>query len=179
MVRIKSFIFCFFLVGCRFIIGEDDRLTLDCNPYLGQSLRIDGYYYLSRLNTEENTNVFFIYNNGVILSMGSFPLKELEKRESIFLNSSFLSKNSRIKFQWGIYQIDSKQSTITYEKWYPSQRPYAAYRKIGKIMNDTTFILTESMRIDGSEKSVIEEIYKFKKFKPKPDSVNTFVCLLE
>jgi hypothetical protein len=52
------------------------------------------------------------------------------------------------------------------------------YTNIGVILNDTTFQLTESYRLKKGEKTeyqILDEIYHFRQYSPKPDSTNDFI----
>jgi len=55
---------------------------------------------------------------------------------------------------------------------------FQAYTKSGKILNDTTFVLT-SVERSGKPWTKEEELYRkkyhFRKFSPKPDSTNRFI----
>lgn len=53
-----------------------------------------------------------------------------------------------------------------------------AYVRAGKILNDTTFHITESYRmVDGVKTNIKQrdEMYYFREFDLKPDSLNNFI----
>lgn len=81
----------------------------------------------------------------------------------------------KFKDYWGIFNI--KNDSIVFERWYPSSGgPFPAYLRSGKILNDTTFVITKSFRSKiGNEEQQLNETYHFRKFSPKPDSTNIFV----
>ncbi len=162
------------LSGCKYLLGPDEELTLECKPVNNDALRLDGYYYSTSLEDSENTAASFLYQNGVIHSFGGFSLSELKEREKLFNDSAFIEKVRKIKFFWGVFNVDEKDITI--EMWYPGNGPLLVYRESGKILNDTTFIINETSRVDGTEKKIENQIYSFRKFSPKPDSLNNFLC---
>lgn len=156
------------------MLGPDEELTLECKSFNNYSLRLDGYYYVSKDKSSENTAAFFLYQNGVIHSFGAFPITEIKEREKLFYDSIFIEKVRKIKFFWGVFDVDEKDITI--EMWYPGNGPLLVYRESGKILNDTTFIIIESSRLDGTEKKSVNHVYRFREFSPKPDSLNVFLC---
>ena len=156
---------------------KDDILSIPKTPYIGKQLRIDGYYYT--INKYDNTfDIMFFYKNGVIMDAGGgFKINQSEDYESKFANGSFYERVKGDKTSWGLFSIQIDQ--MQFEHWYSSSGgPKHAYVRSGKILNDSTFHITESYRMqDGNktELSAKDEVYHFKKFSPKPDSVNVFV----
>jgi hypothetical protein len=152
---------------CNKIEKEDDVLTLKREGYTGSTLKFDGIYYLETENFEGPLfQRYAIYRNGIIRHLGGSKTKE----DPIFLSG-------KSKFDWGVFQIDG--AVIKFERWYPSSGgPLKAYIRSGEILNDSTFLITESYRMQGGRKTEIKErneIYHFKEFSPKPDSTNTFI----
>ena len=87
----------------------------------------------------------------------------------------FSKKSFQKKHDWGTFQIN--KDSIVFERWYPAEVSKSYYRS-GKILNDTTFVITESYRLrNGKKKEWREknEVYHFKAFSPKPDSTNRFI----
>jgi len=162
------------LSGCKYLLGPDEELTLECKPFNNDALRLDGYYYSSSQQLDENTAAYFLYQNGMIHSFGAFPITEMKEREKLFYDSAFIEKVRKIKFFWGVFNVDEKDIII--EMWYPGNGPLLVYRELGKILNDTTFIIYETGRLDGTEKKSVNQIYRFRQFSPKPDSINNFLC---
>lgn len=146
------------------LLDEDDELSLQRQDYNGSELRFDGIYYSEYV--QGHYHRFALYRNGVIRDLGSSNEKN---------DPNFLSGNS--KADWGVFQINN--SKIEFERWYPSSGWISkAYVRSGEILNDSTFIITESYRNQNGEKTEIEaidETYHFKQFSPKPDSTNNFV----
>ncbi|MGB7568395.1 MAG: hypothetical protein WBM07_11070 [Chitinivibrionales bacterium] len=161
-----------FLINCSFLNGPDDSLTLSKRPYTGNELRTDGFYY--QLDPDGNLNVFFLFRNGILLYGGSIPENDLPQQEESYSNGSYYQSASQYKICWGVFQIDSNR--IQYESWNPSSGgPLPAYKSSGNILNDTTFEITNSERVNGTEQTSGDWIYYFKQFSPKPDSVTQFI----
>lgn len=160
--------------SCKKDIMKDDALSIQRTSYTGDELRIDGYYYQEVDNSF--FSIYFFYRNGVLLSAGGVfsnenAIEEYIKKE--FLRNEGYRKN---KTFWGIFNIEG--DTIKFERWYPSEPPLKAYVREGEILNDTTFVITESYHlVDGHRADLTQrnEVYHFKEFTPKPDSVNLFV----
>jgi hypothetical protein len=81
------------------------------------------------------------------------------------------------KFNWGVFQVNG--ANIKFERWYPSSGgPLKAYISSGEILNDTTFLITESYRMQKGNKTELKdrnETYYFREFSPKSDSTNKFI----
>ncbi len=70
----------------------------------------------------------------------------------------------------GVFKTeDSKILVQYYVNWIGN---YYLIEKKGKILNDSTFILTESFDYKLNEKNSINELYKFEYYKNKPDSTS-------
>ncbi|MGI6479007.1 MAG: hypothetical protein ACOX0M_06150 [Salinivirgaceae bacterium] len=162
--------------SCIRDILADDKLTLKKEPYIGNQLRIDGYYYVMDLNNSVISTLFF-YRNGLLLyggggRPGSVGFDELEA--DLFTSETFLNTIKNHKSCWGIFQIIDNE--IRYEKWYPSSGGgMPAYLSIGEIQNDTTFVITKAIRPKTDETLVLNEVFHFRAFAPKPDSTNNVI----
>ncbi len=146
---------------------KDDKLNLVQQDFNGDQLRLDGYYYTEKENFEGIIySRYTFYKNGIVRYLGSINDLEL-------LN--FVNGNS--KTVWGIFNIEN--NNIQFERWYPSSGgPLEAYVRAGKILNDSTFHITETYRLLNGEKTeyrLKNEIYHFKQFSPKPDSTNSYI----
>ena len=154
------------LGACDFITGNDE-LSLDRRPYLGNELRMDGYYYDSGPTSEgERYIAYFFYRDGVVRYGGSSVGRdELERKVHLYGDR---------RYDWGVFHIDGDQ--IEFEKWYPGDGPYSpAYVRSGHILNDTTFTITSSRRSNGEDADQKNEVFHFRAFSPKPDSSNVFI----
>jgi hypothetical protein len=144
-----------------------DELSFEQRPYLGDELRMDGYYY-SPYTTSEGTrhDVYFFYRNGVARYNGS-PLD----LDNVGNNASFYGD---ARHHWGLFHVDGDR--IAFERWYPSSGTHTrAFIRSGRILNDTTFVITESRRSNGEDPRQQEEAYHFRAFSPKPDSTSGYL----
>ena len=160
--------------SCKKDFMKDDGFSLERMPYTGNQLRIDGYYY-QKVNSSL-FSVYFLYSNGIILSAGGVFTDKTAIDN--YIREEFLETLSykESKILWGLFAIDG--ANIRFERWYPSDPPLKAYVRKGEILNDTTFIITQSYRVVNGQKTDIkqrEETYHFNEFSPKPDSTNRFV----
>ncbi len=119
----------------------------------------------------------FFYNNGIIECGSSFSSSEIIQKENEFKDGSYYTFSSKSKYCWGVFHIDG--NGIKFERWYLGDGlTLKAYVREGTILNDTTFIITESYRFvrgKKKKKSAEDETYHFKALNPKPDSTNKFV----
>ena len=153
-------------IGCAF-----QKLALNKVDYNGSNIRIDGYYYTQYNNIYR---IIFLYRNGVIFSGGDVYMMDILDYENKYIDGSFWTTKCKNKLYWGVYNITDEK--IEYEKWYPaSGGPLPSYINSGKIINDTTFVITKSMRSNGSNVQDEYDVYHFKKLSPKPDSTNKFI----
>ena len=156
----------------------DDSLSLPLQNYTGTEIKTDGYWYDVSPDSDNNIwfNIYFFYENGVIFGGTSVQDYNLEMREEEFRNGTYYESSFDIKHNWGVFVVDSPY--IAFERWYPNFPPLHAYVRAGKIINDTTFVITESYRMVDGQKTEMKdrnETYHFKKFCPKPDSTNSFI----
>jgi hypothetical protein len=151
---------------CSCQIGADDRLSLQKKPYNGNELKIDGYYYLPDISG--NITIYFFFRNGILLyGTGALP-SELPNLEKSFKDGQFYSEAKDDKTFWGVFNIDSQN--IQFDKWYSDDiGPLRTSISSGKILNDTTFYISNSSL--GNE----YETFHFKQFSPKPDSITQFI----
>ena len=166
----------FVMQNCtRQISFKDDELSIQRTDYLGDELRIDGYYYLIYGDGNYMSETFF-YRNGMLLKGNAGLVNNIEEHENNYSNGSFYDVVKDSKSVWGVFKVTGNK--IFFEKWYPTEGPLPAYVRSGVILNDTTFHITEVYRMQNGEKtdlSTTDEIYHFKQFSPKPDSTNVFV----
>lgn len=179
MLYIIITFFMMITINCsKDIFWKDDKLTIQRKNYTGNQLKTNGYYYTKYGNPEMLT-IYMFYNNGIILHTGDgWEFSKLSEFEQMIQTSDFINKLKGIKYGWGAFIIE--QNNIKFERWYPSEAPYSAYVREGVVINDTTFIISETYRNQKGKKTDAEsvnETYHFKSFSHKPDSTNKFVVL--
>ena len=153
----------------------DDKLSLPLTPYIGNQLRIDGYYYY--IGTDIDGGKFFksfiFYRNGVILDLGSGYNSTIELEERLNKYNASPESFGKAKHWWGVYLIEN--SIIKVENWYPASINWKACIREGVILNDTTFHITKSYCSGSRKVNTQDEVYHFRQFSPKPDSTNNFI----
>ena len=83
-----------------------------------------------------------------------------------------------VRFSFGLFQVN--ESTIVIEHWLSGiVTRYPKRRLQGEISNDSAFHIKVKYGDEphGGNKpvNVVDEIYRFRRFSPKPDSVSKFV----
>jgi hypothetical protein len=168
IMKAASIIFLILTINncSKIAFWKDDELSISKTPYTGNQLRIDGYYFQLTPNIEW-TETFFFYRNGIVLK--SYINNDTGLFETVISFS---------KLRYGVFEISNEN--IKFEKWYPSSpgEGFPAYVRSGHILNDTTFVITESYRMKKGKKTEVDsenETYHFRQFSPKPDSTNSFI----
>ena len=170
MRTITGFILCIFILfsSCD-LLFKDDELLLSRQPYIGNELRIDGYYY--KYSDNDGTIVKFLYRNGIILSAYYISTTDLNEVEQEMITQYHLLQKE--KSRWGVFLING--NTIQYSGWSTSVGGgLPAFKGIGVIDNDSTFRLTKTINSNGKEFEK-NDTYHFRQFYPKPDSTNNIV----
>ena len=171
IIAIAVFTIFLHMESCDKLFSED-KLTLQRVDYYGNELRIDGYFYNTVQNYEEEfLNIHFLYSNGIV-RYGGGGFSSFEDVEDAIINSRIVDGRSRT--DWGVFQVSS--NVIKFERWYPPSGGGApAYVREGTIINDKSFHITLSYRSNGTERREKDEVYHFRQFSPKPDSTNVFI----
>jgi hypothetical protein len=156
--RIIASILILYIWGCK---KPYEELSFQRMNYIGNELRIDGYYYC---HYEDRIIVYFLFRNGVIKLCGSpSSIQDFENRNTPCSGSSS-------KIGWGVFIVE--KDIIKHEIWRGSPGFEILPTEIseGKILNDTIFHIILSYRQDGSERKMVDKMYHFRQFSPKPDS---------
>lgn len=154
--------------------NKDEELTLAKQPYNGNSLRLDGYYYFL-----QNGNVYssyFFYRNGVVINGEAADPNSPDPiafMDTVFSSESFADQIKRGKTRWGVFQIQG--DSIVFERWLLSEGGLPIGRFYGNIINDTTFIITKREHPYSGKEYQQNDLYHFHAFSPKPDSTNVFI----
>lgn len=181
----KSIQLLFFIVICtmfyscesliEMFFGKNEEFTFIRADYVGDQLKIDGYYYC-RYNVYDTASyyILFLYKNGIVLN-GGYPYEnELSVREDEFKNGLYKKSVKKIANYWGLFTIDS--TTIQYEMLHGG--PFRAMIDSGIIINDTTFVILKrksSYGTYGIKEKALQDTFRLKPFSPKPDSTNVFI----
>lgn len=140
--------------------GHRKKFELIREDYLGDNIRLDGFYY----NKPELTH-FFLYRNGIMYSSDNTD-ENFNDLLDYYKNPENYNNVYNLPYYWGVFQIDNKD--IKFETWVSGDAfgGYSTRQFDGRIINDTTLIINDQ---GGSN------TFYFHKFSPKPDSTNTFI----
>lgn len=164
------FFSCRKIINWVFKVGEGEPLTMPVQNYEGTELRLDGYYYSPY---KEGYDVYFLYRNGTFNYTYNSPKKitELDKDLREFNWEKYRNERS----MWGIFRV-STDNSLEMQQWRDSEFTDHLYSRVGAILNDSTFTITERWRAkDKSEHDVIHEVYRFRQLDFKPDSTNNII----
>ncbi|MBQ3710377.1 MAG: hypothetical protein II887_06715 [Bacteroidales bacterium] len=154
--------------------NKDEELTLTRQPYNGNTLRVDGYYYFL-----QNGNVYssyFFYRNGVVINGEAADPNSPDPiafMDEVFSSESFADQIKRRKTRWGLFEIQG--DSIVFERWVIAEGGYPVMRFSGNILNDTTFVITRAEYPQSGKVFQQNDLYHFHAFSPKPDSTNVFI----
>jgi hypothetical protein len=171
----------FFFIFISLLLNEsscdkqfDDTLSLSRTEYYGSKLKIDGYYFCG--NESHFFETCFFYQNGIYVNWGGTP-NNIENPfyfvENNYKSEKHINAIKHNKSGWGVFQIEN--NNIKIERWFCTDGICRAYVCEGIILNDTTFRITKTYRNDGTGLKMIDNLYCFKNFLPKPDSTNNFI----
>jgi hypothetical protein len=142
------------------------------SPYFGNELRIDGYYY-SNQEYHGIICVAVFYRDGFCIHTRLDPMdKDTLKciETNILLNDAYINKIKNEPTHIGVFQIEYPD--IQFETWESQINPFCHH---GKVINDTTFIITKQINNRTKQTYPKNLTYKFKQFSPKPDSTNVYI----
>jgi len=164
------------LIGCKDIF-QDEKYTLIRTSYLGNQLKINGYYY-TYVNETDSINskyydVLFLYNNGVAIFAGGGIKEEMEE---MFRKEEFYNYIKNVPAAWGIFNIENDSIMIERPKSYGWFNSYM-FTLVGSIQDDSTIHIIKDISStgNGGKPKIINQLYRFREFTPKPDSTNVFV----
>jgi hypothetical protein len=167
MILIISMCSMNFLMSCCSELFPDEQFTLERKPYIGNELRMDGYY--EYFFSEWKSYGTFMYRNGIILDI---PGKDGDYSEKRYSDQDFIEYIKSKKYSWSIFMINERKITI--QGWGDSGGGIMpVVTRYGNIINDTTFVLIKSI-VNNNER-FMNEIYYFKPFTSKPDSTNVYI----
>ena len=146
---------------------------------LGEAkLRLDGYYFYTPTDSSQipkgTIRYYVLYGNGVAYTGTEKGLEEIESRLETAPN---LVISYEHRDDWGMFGTTG--DSIAVENWVPAQCGKPSILAMGRVIDDTTFLLTRSYRKDihsrVTDSSFSSATYHFRPFHPKPDSTNEFV----
>ncbi len=152
---------------------DDEELTLTRMDYVGNELRVDGYYYYEFESDVPRVAIYFLYKNGIVIDGGSPAVSQISEREQQYESGEYYDLIKSSKDNWGVFKVVGNEIDI--ERWYPGDPPLKVFLNTGEIINDTSFRITSFSNPDGSDPEARDELYRFKAFSPKPDSTNVFI----
>lgn len=188
----KPILFCILALTAT-MCKSFEPLSLQKEDFVGNNLKMNGYYYIfkdkeeGRKLNEKKYNTFFLYKNGIYfdsngLSSFSFTISRLDSLDLIVKkNVENLENYEQLQYQWGVFDVIG--SDIVIERWVTASGGGTYPTRIlkGVIKNDTTIhfhTLIGAHPVNyKSKKKVLEidETYHFRQFSPKPDSTNNFI----
>ena len=159
-------ILCFICTQCVFL--EDDDVLPKAMPFTGNQLKTNGYYYQS--SYDYMVRPYFLYDNGILISIGGGEKTFEELDDYIRKNYVRDSWYKRNKYVWGVFFVYNNRISINRLS---EDYPHRGYVLEGIILNDTTFHLTKFYSENREQE--LNEIYCFREFYPKPDSINKYI----
>lgn len=159
--------------SCRKILNcdEKERFTMAKNDYVGNELRINGYYY----NTKSYPELF--YRNGITIN-GSLSdlISNLSIAESSMLTGDYGSYIYNNEYRWGLFTIRNNKITREFKNRMSSISCKYPFTESGIIINDSTFVINSIYNNENDKKTEPTlDTFRFKEFTPKPDSINKFI----
>ncbi len=151
------------------------------NPYDGEEMRIDGYYY-SVPEEDGGRTVLLFYRNGVFIYGGTEVTDTVEKTLSdtlLFIDKWLYPEPELMKLrrslpdQIGIYQIDG--ASLEMEMWERRFFGYGVVTMTGNIIDDSSLIIIDKRDELGYYNFPKNLLFHFRQFSPKPDSTCVFI----
>lgn len=168
----------FVLNSCEKLkLCKDDKLQLERINYVGNELKINGYYFgdIKENGRTGSANIYFFYRNGVFSTHNASDLDDAKAGTIEFdLQNTF---GKKIKSAWGVFQIDNDNIRIS--RW--QDHSFGCETTIfeqGNILNDTTFVITSRKyrhkgKTDHTDNP--NSTFYFRVLDEKPDSTNKFI----
>jgi hypothetical protein len=161
--------------SCSYLKDKDAGLGLKKVENKSKLMKLNGYFYTTDVatNSVENKEVFFLFRNGVFFSPGWFSDEQLREIDILLMKEPTRTHYRDIKWMWGLYQIED--SRIVIEKWNPASGGYSTIKMFGKIVNDSTIIMTRFLPLEATDTIETKLYYHFRSVRQKPDSTNNFI----
>lgn len=162
--------------GCRrWGLCKDEQQPLPKQAYTGNKLRLDGFYYGAPTIDYKGIvryDILIPYADGVVLFPGNTELSEMQSYIAALADGKALRS---VKTSWGTFKI--QDTSITFGRWYVSTCSYPSSLITGRIVNDTTFVLTSTEIRSGGMNTIkaTSDTYSFMHYTAKPDSTNSYL----
>lgn len=151
--------------------GGEDPLCSKRAENNSNQLKLNGFYYL-QTESSEYLYIYILNQNGT-LGRTTIP-GPLSSAEAYLNSSSFLNAIEDSKSYWGVYHVSG--SSIDIDTWHAnSNGRNFGFRWSGNILSDTSFIVTNNARCDGSDFEIYNKTYYFYPTSSKPDSVTSLI----
>ncbi|MEL6721198.1 MAG: hypothetical protein AAFO82_18940 [Bacteroidota bacterium] len=174
----KIFIFtissvCIFFISCE-KLGPRPVGGFSFERVAHQSdLMTDGFYYGNSyfdFSGREIYEFLVLYDNGIGRQLDFDILDNLEQ----VIDRATVSEN---RTGWGIFRIE--EDSIFYEHWLSGMGGDNVLRRSGIVLSDTTFLFTKQQIVSArgvtDNEEVVEQLFTFRQYSPKPDSTNNFI----
>lgn len=170
-IKILALVVISMLLSCSTV--RVDKMSMDRVDYNGSEIKISGFYF--REHWDDNSiyahTILVFYQNGVYLNKLIYS-KDLQEVIE-YLNDNRLVSGSkidsgpqniyRLPFNWGIYKVEKQK--VLYERWI-STPGWARYKTVSSYSD---IIDAETLK-----DSIRGDIYSYKEYYPKPDSISCF-----
>jgi hypothetical protein len=145
------------------------KLSMSRVDYTGTELKTEGFYY------NKNFGTFILYKNGIYLGGYSAvgDVNDVQGLVDFWKNPRFLAVYKEDPTNWGVFKVN--KNSITVEKWFGRNagEPLPTATIKGKILNDTTLVMTESFF--PPQHKIKSDTFHFYLMPLKPDSTNPFI----
>lgn len=123
----------------------------------------------------DSYNVYIFYSNGVFIGGETLRADSVNNRAAyLYERYKNSGKSKRDANLWGIFTMVG--DSIKIENWEPSSGGgMKTVIRMGKVLNDTTFVITEKLNHYDNEKQLLQDTFNFSKLSRKPDSTNIFI----
>jgi hypothetical protein len=160
-----------FCTSCRWSIDNDQNFKLKKTKNTAGKPRLDGYYYKFD-DSGQVVSILFFFEDGVVMNPGAF-VGGLEGAEREFSNPVVLEKIYGYAENWGLYSVEG--DSIIFELKQSGAGPLQLFRRVGFFNTDSSFAVSRVKHTQLSKYYEHPQVYYFRKYKAKPDSVNQFV----
>ncbi len=168
LFRFFIFLNLFVATGCRVELQD---LCSARNPNSSTILKTHGYFY-HEWESQDKLDILFLNSNGIMSASFFVETPDTSILYQKLFDDGFYDGDDGHALEWGIFHIVN--NSIFMEKWYPSNRLVPGINE-GEILNDSTFVFTFFYDCDHSDFHLQNEIWHFKPFYNKPDSICEFI----